>query len=492
MPSYYATRSVSTRARQYEAGDVVVLTTLTEDERQRYQTSGAIVPARFVDTAANLAKQNPIVGAGLVAYATDTGDVRIGDGVTAWSSLPAPLSSTYGPRTPGSKLRRAAAKAYRADSLSLGVMATPPTITSGLSNLDGTLTKSYRTVSDSALGYYRVSGAIATETVASVYTTGWSVSNPGGAGGNTAFDAAHSTWGWAIEWETDAPKVMIRLLNSSLKWMAEVDDQRVSATAQAYPGTSGTGYILLDFTSAGGSAVRKFRFEMCEASAFDGVYVGPTYTIWKPQDENGVIASVVGDSIEAGAGASAEFWAANKWLGKLLGWTDVRQVAFGGTGFVIPGSFNTFGSALRVADVVASAPDVLLVVPSQNDDNQAGLQSAMLATLQAYRTGLPTTPIVVLGADAGSSGPSAARLTTEAAMLAAFNQWGDSRSFFVPCSNAADGSWFTGTGFVGSLSGSGNRDRFGYDSAHPNDLGHQWRAQRLAHALRMLVLPYVV
>jgi Pectate lyase superfamily protein len=94
MPSYYATRSVPTRRRQYEAGDPVTLSNLTDDERSRYVDTGAIVPARFVDTAANLAKQNPIVGAGLVAYETDTGYVKIGDGVTAYSSLVG-LSSTY-------------------------------------------------------------------------------------------------------------------------------------------------------------------------------------------------------------------------------------------------------------------------------------------------------------------------------------------------------------------------------------------------------------
>jgi lysophospholipase L1-like esterase len=70
------------------------LSTLTEDERARFTASGAIVPARFVDTAANLARQNPVVGAGLVAYATDTGEIKIGDGVNAYSSLVG-LSSTY-------------------------------------------------------------------------------------------------------------------------------------------------------------------------------------------------------------------------------------------------------------------------------------------------------------------------------------------------------------------------------------------------------------
>jgi microcystin-dependent protein len=50
------------------------------------------------DTSANWATANPILAVGEMGYATDTKDLRIGDGVTAWNSSggPAPLSVPAG------------------------------------------------------------------------------------------------------------------------------------------------------------------------------------------------------------------------------------------------------------------------------------------------------------------------------------------------------------------------------------------------------------
>lgn len=89
MPSYVATRPLGTSRRQYEYGDVVDLANLTGSEAMAAIASGALIPARFVATAAQLAAANPIPGAGQVCYATDTRVMRVGDGVTAFSSLPA-------------------------------------------------------------------------------------------------------------------------------------------------------------------------------------------------------------------------------------------------------------------------------------------------------------------------------------------------------------------------------------------------------------------
>jgi lysophospholipase L1-like esterase len=313
---------------------------------------------------------------------------------------------------------------------------------------------------------------------------------PSGSGGNTGGDSTKNTYHWAVEFMTDAPKVMLRYACTSGKYMVEVDDRPVSATVLSYPSTSGTGDTLLDFTSVGGAAVRKIRMEMNLAAIYDGAYVGPTYSVWKPADENDIRVCTVGDSIEDGTGTTFPNGAWSKAAGKLLGWTDVRQVAFSGAGFVAAGSFNTIGSALRVSDVVAHAPDLVLIVGSQNDDASVGsVAAAALAAFQAYRTALPNAPIVVMGADPGSSGPSATRLNVEAAVLSAFNT--DSKSFHIPVSNAADGSWFTGTGYVGATTGTGNRDRYGFDAAHPNDSGHLYRARRFSAAFRSLVLPTV-
>lgn len=50
------------------------------------------------DTSANWATANPVLAVGEIGFATDTKDLRIGDGVTAWNSSggPAPLSVPAG------------------------------------------------------------------------------------------------------------------------------------------------------------------------------------------------------------------------------------------------------------------------------------------------------------------------------------------------------------------------------------------------------------
>ncbi len=47
------------------------------------------------NTAAGAAASNPVLAAGQPGLETDTGLLKIGDGVTAWNDLPA--SSTYVP-----------------------------------------------------------------------------------------------------------------------------------------------------------------------------------------------------------------------------------------------------------------------------------------------------------------------------------------------------------------------------------------------------------
>lgn len=89
------TRAWGTRRRQYEVGDPVLLSALDADERLEGFINGAIVPARFVGTAAELTRRNPTPGAGVVCYATDTAELRIGDGVTAYVSL-SPISGAGG------------------------------------------------------------------------------------------------------------------------------------------------------------------------------------------------------------------------------------------------------------------------------------------------------------------------------------------------------------------------------------------------------------
>jgi lysophospholipase L1-like esterase len=239
------------------------------------------------------------------------------------------------------------------------------------------------------------------------------------------------------------------------------------------------------------SRARKIRVEYTSASGFDSVYIAPQYTMWPPTDD-AIRVVTIGDSVSIATGTTTPNGAWQKVAGKLLGWTDVRQVGFGGTGFTVANTDNTFGDSLRIANAVSANPHVLVICGSGNDESNRNttLQSSALAAFQAYRAALPQVPIVVLGVDPASSGPSAARIELETNLKAAFDTWSDANSIWMPITLDAQ-PWETGTGFVGSTTGTGNRDRYGFDAAHPNTLGHINKAMRFAQAFKGVVLPSI-
>lgn len=366
----------------------------------------------------------------------------------------------------------------------------PPKITSSTSNLDAALTNVYRvTVNDSVFNFR---GGFA-QVHATNYYRFPVITLPDGATGNTG-DSSKNANGWAVEFMSDASKVMVRIgcSTSTNGVQFEVDDYLVSATALTMPATSGDGYFLLDFSNVGGRKRRKIRLEGDTATGFYGVYVGPTSSVWSYETPRDIKVAFVGDSIEAQTGATTPNGGYAIKVGKALGWSNVFQVAMGGTGFVATGSHNsTFGDSFRVADVVAINPDVIFIGGSTNDSGTASatLRAAILATFRAYRTALPYVPIVVHSVWGGSSGPGAPYLAVEADTAAAFATWADSNSYFFPISNDPDGAWVFGTGKVGATNGSGNSDVYvSNDGVHPSPDGHDYYARRVAHAFRTKLL----
>lgn len=413
----------------------------------------------------------------------------------ALSDSIAGLSSTYASITPsvGERLRRADASARGTNSIELPALTTLPTITTGTSSLASGLTE-YTTVA--APNRFRFVGGYPYQGTGGYaeFKRVWLVSMPSGTGGNVPGDATKSCFGgWAYEFVTDAPKVMIRHLNQTpgAYFNVEVDGQRATAANVAFPATGQT-YALIDWS--GVAKARHYRIEVDQKGGLAGVSIGATYTIWKPLSPTSIKVCTIGDSVDAGAGTIVRTEAWQKVAGKLMGWTDVRQVSIGGTGFINieTAGFDTFGDPVRVADVVAHDPDLLVIQASLNDETfSSTLQAAALAAFRAYRTALPDVPIVVVGVVASSTGPSAARLLVETKVKAAYDEWADDNSWWIPCSSDPAGSWETGTGTTSATTGTGNRDRFGYDTSHPNTAGHLNLALRFTAAFRSLVLPYI-
>jgi len=92
---YYTTRAFPTASRQYEAGDAIDPASITAAEWIKGTESGAVVPARWYGTAAELAARG-IPGPGVPVYETDTMVARVGDGITSVASLPQVGMNTYG------------------------------------------------------------------------------------------------------------------------------------------------------------------------------------------------------------------------------------------------------------------------------------------------------------------------------------------------------------------------------------------------------------
>ena len=92
-----------------------------------------------------------------------------------------------------------------------------------------------------------------------------------------------------------------------------------------------------------------------------------------------------------------------------------------------------------------------------------------------------------MGSHAGARGPDAQTLAIDAAVQAAFAQWADPRSAFIPIASDAS-PWTFGTGYVGATNGSGNSDvAISADGTHPTDLGHVIYDQRATAGVRAAI-----
>jgi lysophospholipase L1-like esterase len=389
MPSYYATRSVPARSRQYEAGDPVTLSTLTEDERARYTASGAIVPARFVDTAANLAKQNPVVGAGLVAYATDSGDVRVGDGTTAYNSLAAQGGTSV-----------SAAKYSRRLMPDPGtvdvVMASPPTVSAlatatAITNsaLWPSTTYAVTSVANKGIFSYR-GGAIAPMSQSTYPDRNYII--------NTAItDPVNANKApYQVDFWFDGTTLEILAKGTGGLIRIRVNGQLVSASATTFTNNGSTYYLPLTFAARG---PKRITIDCSVSLAFGGVATGPTDSVWAAQ-ATGPRCIVLGDSFTDGTGATAS--AASNWVRRfagMMGWDDTWSSGLGGTGYINPGSGGRVKFRDRVAtDVIAYSPDVVVVEGGINDysNSKATIKTEATALYQQIRAGLPAALIVVL------------------------------------------------------------------------------------------------
>jgi lysophospholipase L1-like esterase len=289
----------------------------------------------------------------------------------------------------------------------------------------------------------------------------------------------------------DAVKVMFTVLNVAGSATARfiVNGQYVSLTPTTPAG--GGGYITLDFTAAGGRAVRTITMEGNASLHFQAVTVGPTETVTRPA---GVPQRmfVVGDSWVAAGGASSVYTAFPQVMADLLGIRDIWNGGVGGTGYLATASGAQGNYRQRLSDMITAAPDIVVIEDASNDlaFTPAAVQAEVTAYLSAIlqQPVLAGIPIVVTGVNGGNiaTATTAPYETAIANAVAAIN---DPLVYFIPNISNPAGPYMTGTGNTAAPNGTGNCDLYiSSDNTHPNDAGHAYLARCLAADIARLVL----
>ncbi|WP_422924486.1 SGNH/GDSL hydrolase family protein [Singulisphaera sp. PoT] len=492
------------------AGFAMAMSSLAPHPRTA-EAGGPPIPPEISKTKAQASTF--VIGKNYTVVESDTDLSRIGDGVT-------PGGRYYG-LTPKrmllDRLRRAASRAANNNVIDNLPMTSPPTVTSASGDSQtnsyylangGVLQNQDKIIVVGGVVFANTSGALAGNyiNVKSVSTT--SGSNVGGVVGNQN--------GWYIETMTDSPNISFGYFRTAEGGvMVAVSEnggpmQYVSTTPTTMynngnPCGSNPGSVTVAF---GSSKVRRVRLELGNQQTDETcggaggvaflrrIAVDPSYTIWKPKDTDVINAAFVGDSYTAGSprdtGMQSVNWA--RTVAAKLGWRPTCM-ALGSTGYSkASGALPPASDPVRIADLSAQAYDVYVFALGTNDvngnDNTAtalpDLQAKALTCFQAARAANPIAPIIVVSPWPRTTFPLQTQADLAAAVQAAFNQFADSNSLYIPIYDDPSGNWMTGTSYQGQLNNS-NDISFRYiwtDRIHPVKTGHYYYGDRIAQAIR--------
>jgi hypothetical protein len=278
------------------------------------------------------------------------------------------------------------------------------------------------------------------------------------------------------------------------------------------PNPSGYNYYQLVFADR---RPRQFLVEMPSGissngiQTFYGVICNDTVSKVSAPNKAAFTMGLVGTSYFTGnqtLSATAALGIAPQ-IAKLMGcttyWIDEKG---GGTGYVTPNISSIFGSPSRIAALAAQNPNVVVysgagindytysaianVTGGASGANALAIeQAAALACYQACRAALPNALILVIGSEAGSTGPSAAVFNMELAVSNAVAQFNDPYCIYIAQSAAtAPKAFISGTGTVAATNGTGNSDVYvASDGIHTVQDGSNYLAQRSVNAIRQII-----
>lgn len=355
------------------------------------------------------------------------------------------------------------------------VMASPPTVTDGGSTLPAGQTKGYTYLATP--DFFRVWGGEAVNTAAGQR---FKSAVLGATGGNIGTNDGKNASCWRIAIIADSTKVTFRVGATTAAYRFIVDGQYVDATGTVPGVTSGntSQYLTLTFATRDR---REIILEGQMNGGFVGVYVGATETCYQApiSDLSGVL---LGDSYVYGSTAAHLADGYGRVMADHLGLRNIVTSGSGGTGWDTAISNYRFDQRIAT-DLIARNPAIVFLQGSLNDRTGSAdnITARCLASLQAIRAALPTCPIFVFGAFAGSYGPSAGILAAEAAVKAAVDAFNDPACRFIPVSSGTYGAKISGTGKIGATTGTGNSDIYtDTDGDHPPTVGHAYLGRSLA------------
>jgi hypothetical protein len=310
-----------------------------------------------------------------------------------------------------------------------------------------------------------------------------------GVGGNVGLNNGASNYQWSATFQTDAPRVAIGVGDGGMPAAIIIDGRRLSPGGFKGVAAASPSWLILDFASAGGREARTITIRDYGNVSFAGARVDPDSTVSPPPATDRVRVAFFGSSVEAG-GNGFPVLNAGAWpqrAADLLGWSDPWNLGVGATGYIANASGKSPDYLGHVSDAVDISPDIVVIGGANNDAGNppAAVTAAVMRFIRTLRAALPHAPVIAMGTFPASSGPSAAVLANENAVLAAVQALRDPLVFFVPVSSGAFGPVITGKGRSTAPSGKGNADFYiSPDGGHPNQQGINYQAVQYAARIR--------
>lgn len=248
---------------------------------------------------------------------------------------------------------------------------------------------------DGDQAFFYVGGPTAAGVAYGAASPDWDYVRPNyltGGSGSSVF------WPTSVQFLYDGQvfEMPVKAFATTLKYRMKIDGRYVTEAVQSIAGLAAGSQYQIKFDLGSGGVERLIEIEPdWQTMSFGGIYIEPTATAKRGRRPE-FTAAVLGDSISGGSGTVSRL---ETWLPRaahLVGCDAALNLSIGGTGFL-----TAAGSQFRdrVADVVASAADVVWIFGGQNDYAQtpAALLAEATYVIQQIQAGLPKALVFVVG-----------------------------------------------------------------------------------------------